>query len=79
MIAKLIVHDVDREHARRRMLRALEEFVIDGPATLLGFHRALLETPCFVDGGTCRGIVESEELARARAGARASCLIGERA
>jgi acetyl-CoA/propionyl-CoA/long-chain acyl-CoA carboxylase, biotin carboxylase, biotin carboxyl carrier protein len=64
MIAKLIVHDVDREHARRRMLRALEEFVIEGPATLLGFHRALLESPCFVDGATCRGIVESEELAQ---------------
>ncbi len=63
MIAKLIVHDVDREHARRRMLRALEEFVIEGPATLLGFHRALLETRCFVEGETCRGIVESEELA----------------
>src|SRR6186997_2241173 len=63
MIAKLIVHDVDREHARRRMLRALEEFVIDGPVTLLGFHRALLETPCFVEGGTCRGVVESESLA----------------
>ncbi|HEU4971739.1 MAG TPA: acetyl-CoA carboxylase biotin carboxylase subunit [Gaiellaceae bacterium] len=63
MIAKLIVHDVDREHARRRMLRALEEFVIDGPASLLGFHRALLETPCFVEGGTCRGVVESESLA----------------
>jgi acetyl-CoA/propionyl-CoA carboxylase biotin carboxyl carrier protein len=63
LIAKLIVHDVDREHARRRMLRALEEFVIEGPATLLGFHRALLETSCFVEGGTCRGIVESEELA----------------
>ena len=67
LIAKLVVHDVDREHARRRMLRALEEFVIAGPTNLLGFHRALLETPCFVAGGTCNGIVESDELAR-RAG-----------
>ena len=64
LIAKLIVHDVDREHARRRMLRALEEFVVDGPPNLLGFHRALLETPCFVAGDTCSGVVESEELAR---------------
>jgi acetyl-CoA/propionyl-CoA/long-chain acyl-CoA carboxylase, biotin carboxylase, biotin carboxyl carrier protein len=64
LIAKLVVHDVDRERARRRMLRALEEFVIDGPATLVGFHRALLETPCFVDGDTCRGVVDSEELAQ---------------
>jgi acetyl-CoA/propionyl-CoA carboxylase biotin carboxyl carrier protein len=46
------------------MLRALQEFVIEGPVTLLGFHRALLETPCFVEGGTCRGVVESEELAQ---------------
>jgi acetyl-CoA/propionyl-CoA carboxylase biotin carboxyl carrier protein len=67
LIAKLIVHDVDREHARRRMLRALEEFVIEGPKTLLGFHRALLATPCFVGGETCHGVVESAELAaRAR-------------
>jgi acetyl-CoA/propionyl-CoA carboxylase, biotin carboxylase, biotin carboxyl carrier protein len=64
LIAKLVVHDVDREHARRRMLRALEEFVIEGPPNLLGFHRALLETPCFVSGETCSGVVESEELAR---------------
>jgi acetyl-CoA/propionyl-CoA carboxylase, biotin carboxylase, biotin carboxyl carrier protein len=64
LLAKLVVHDVDRERARLRMLRALEEFVIEGPTTLIGFHRALLESPCFVDGGTCRGVVESEELAR---------------
>jgi len=64
LIAKLVVHDVDRERARRRMLRALSEFTIEGPPTLLGFHRALLEHPCFVAGTTCHGVVESEELAR---------------
>jgi len=64
MIAKLIVHGVDREHARRRMLRALGEFVIEGPTTLLGFHKALLAHDCFVRGETCHGLVESSELAR---------------
>jgi acetyl-CoA/propionyl-CoA carboxylase biotin carboxyl carrier protein len=63
MVAKLIVHDVDREHARRRMLRALEEFEIGGVTTLLGFHRALLSSPCFIEATTCKGLVESELLA----------------
>src|SRR5437764_4192378 len=64
LMAKLVVHGIDREHARRRMLRALSEFEIGGITTLLGFHRALLEHPCFVAGETCHGVVESEELAR---------------
>src|SRR5213596_2598083 len=59
LVAKLIVHGVDREHARRRMLRALGEFSIEGPKTLIGFHKALLSHPCFVAGETCEGIVES--------------------
>jgi acetyl-CoA/propionyl-CoA carboxylase biotin carboxyl carrier protein len=63
MVAKLIVHGVDREHARRRMLRALDEFWIEGPTTLIGFHKALLSHPCFVAAETCHGVVESEELA----------------
>ncbi|HUI36780.1 MAG TPA: acetyl-CoA carboxylase biotin carboxylase subunit, partial [Gaiellaceae bacterium] len=63
LVAKLIVHGVDREHARRRMLRALEEYEIGGITTLLGFHRALLEHECFVEGATCQGVVESQELA----------------
>jgi acetyl-CoA/propionyl-CoA carboxylase biotin carboxyl carrier protein len=63
MVAKLVVHGVDREHARRRMLRALAEFEVTGVKTLLGFHRALLEHPCFVEGATCHGVVESKELA----------------
>jgi len=64
MIAKLIVHDVDRDRAVARMLRALAEFRIEGTPTLLGFHRALLEHPCFRAGTTCAGVVESEELAK---------------
>ena len=64
LIAKLCVWDTDREHARLRMLRALEEFVVEGVSTLIGFHRALLSHACFVEGTTCAGLVESEELAR---------------
>jgi len=63
MIAKLIVHGVDREHARRRMLRALGEFQIEGPKTLIGFHKALLSSECFIRGETCHGLVESDALA----------------
>jgi acetyl-CoA/propionyl-CoA carboxylase, biotin carboxylase, biotin carboxyl carrier protein len=63
MIAKLIVHDTTRETARRRMLRALAEFEIGGVKSLLGFHQALLGHPCFIDGTTCHGLVESEQLA----------------
>jgi acetyl-CoA/propionyl-CoA carboxylase biotin carboxyl carrier protein len=62
MISKLIVHGVDREHARRRMLRALGEYVIEGPTTLIPFHTALLSHECFIRGETCAGIVESLDL-----------------
>jgi acetyl-CoA/propionyl-CoA carboxylase biotin carboxyl carrier protein len=54
------------------MLRALEDFTVAGPPTLLGFHRALLEHPCFVAGETCHGVVDSEGLA-----ARAAELAGQ--
>jgi acetyl-CoA/propionyl-CoA carboxylase, biotin carboxylase, biotin carboxyl carrier protein len=63
MIAKLVVHGADREHARRRMLRALDEFVIEGVKTLIGLHKALLTHPCFIEGETCHGLVESELMA----------------
>src|SRR4051794_36732043 len=63
LVAKLIVHGVDREHARNRMLRALDEYEIEGVTTLLGFHKALLSHPCFIEGETCHGLVESELLA----------------
>jgi acetyl-CoA/propionyl-CoA/long-chain acyl-CoA carboxylase, biotin carboxylase, biotin carboxyl carrier protein len=58
LVAKLVVWDRDRELARRRMLRALGEYAIEGVTTLVPFHRALLEHPCFVAGETCFGLVE---------------------
>jgi len=45
------------------MLRALSEYEIGGVKSLLGFHQALLSHPCFIDGETCHGLVESELLA----------------
>ena len=57
MIAKLIVWDADRETARRRMIRALDEYVIEGPVTLIPFHRWLFEQPEFIEGGTCHGLL----------------------
>src|SRR6187549_1793398 len=64
LVAKLCVWDTDRERARVRMLRALDEFEIEGVKTLVGFHKALLRRPCFAAGETCHGVVESKELAQ---------------
>ena len=63
MVAKLITWDVDRESARRRMLRALEEYVVEGPTTLIPFHIWLLNQQEFIDGGACHGAMKvmSEE------------------
>ena len=69
MIAKLIVWDEDREHARRRMLRALSEFEIGGVHSLIPIHRAILEHPEFVAGGTMHEFVEGGGYARTLEGA----------
>jgi acetyl-CoA/propionyl-CoA carboxylase biotin carboxyl carrier protein len=63
MVAKLITWDVDRESARKRMLRALEEYVVEGPTTLIPFHIWLLNQQEFIDGGACHGAMKvmSEE------------------
>jgi acetyl-CoA/propionyl-CoA carboxylase biotin carboxyl carrier protein len=47
LVAKLIVWGGDREHARRRMLRALREMEIEGVATTVPAHLAILEHPDF--------------------------------
>ncbi|TGN36495.1 ATP-grasp domain-containing protein, partial [Paracoccus liaowanqingii] len=47
MMAKLIVHGPDRATALARARRALREFRIEGVASVLPFHRAVLEAPEF--------------------------------
>ncbi len=48
LIAKLIVWGTDREDARRRTIRALQEMVVEGPATTIPADIAILEHPDFV-------------------------------
>jgi acetyl-CoA/propionyl-CoA carboxylase biotin carboxyl carrier protein len=50
LFAKLVVSGEDREAARRRMLRALDEFHVEGVPTTMPFHRWVLQTPDFRDG-----------------------------
>jgi len=61
MVAKLIVWDVDREHATRRMLRALDEYEIGGLTTLIPFHKALLASEQWIAGETCRDLMEDRD------------------
>ncbi|HET8592635.1 MAG TPA: biotin carboxylase N-terminal domain-containing protein, partial [Solirubrobacterales bacterium] len=67
MVAKLIVWDVDREHATRRMLRALGEFEIGGLTTLIPFHRALLATEQWARAETCRDLIADRDWLKATA------------
>jgi acetyl-CoA/propionyl-CoA carboxylase biotin carboxyl carrier protein len=58
MVAKLIVWDADRAQATKRMLRALDEYEIEGLKTLIPFHKALLQTEQWAKGETCRDLLE---------------------
>ena len=60
LIAKLCVWDSDRERARLRMLRALDELVVEGVPTLAPLHRLILRHPAFIAGETCAGLIEGE-------------------
>ena len=51
MLAKLIVWGKDRDEALRRSARALDEYNVEGLATVIPFHRHIVENPAFVGDG----------------------------
>ncbi|MFN5195004.1 MAG: acetyl-CoA carboxylase biotin carboxylase subunit, partial [Cyanobacteriota bacterium] len=60
LIGKLIVWGNDREHALRRLRRALSEYAITGVPTTIDFHLALLDRPEFQRGDVHTKFVEQE-------------------
>ncbi len=60
MIAKLITYGATRDEARTRMLRALDEYEIEGISTTIPFHRLMLADERFASGDYHTGTVENE-------------------
>jgi acetyl-CoA/propionyl-CoA carboxylase biotin carboxyl carrier protein len=48
MLAKLIVTGTTRAEALERSRRALDEFIVEGLATVIPFHRAVVSDPAFI-------------------------------
>jgi len=60
LLAKLIAYGADREEARRKLARALDEFVVEGVPTTIDFHRFAVAHPDFVAGNVSTVTVERE-------------------
>ena len=57
LLAKVIVHDIDRKHAIRRARRCLDEMVIEGIRTNIPFLRKIVNNPDFIRGDFDTGFV----------------------
>lgn len=59
LLAKLIVHGNDRDHAIARMRRALAEFRVEGIKTTIPFHKSVLDNAGFVSGDINTRFIET--------------------
>ncbi len=66
LLAKVIAYGRDRAESLARMKRLLAELTIEGVATTVPFHRALLEQPDFVAGDFDTEYVNNARLQTAR-------------
>jgi acetyl-CoA/propionyl-CoA carboxylase, biotin carboxylase, biotin carboxyl carrier protein len=76
LFAKLIVRGADRGDALRRLRRALAEFRVEGIATTLPFHRALLEDEVFISGNYTTGFA-AERIGSMKIEASSPARVGE--
>ena len=60
MIAKLITYGTNREDARAHMCTALDQFVIRGVSSNLGFLAALMRNKRFIDGNMTTNMIGEE-------------------
>jgi acetyl-CoA carboxylase biotin carboxylase subunit len=60
MIAKLIVRGHDRPEAIERMVRALDEYIIEGVKTTIPFHQRVMQNPTFRRGDFGTNFIEEE-------------------
>jgi len=67
LLAKLIVHEPSRAEAIRAMLRALDEYMIEGVATTIPFHKRLLKFGDFLHGQVHTKSVEEDFLQQEQA------------
>ncbi len=59
LVGKVICWGRDREEARRRMLRALNDYVITGIKTTIGFHKKILNNYNFISGKFNTSFIET--------------------
>jgi len=62
LLAKIISHGYNREEALNQMIRALDEFIIEGVPTTIPFHKQVLRDSAFVHGNFNTRFLENFEL-----------------
>lgn len=58
LVGKVICWGRDREEARKRMLRALNDYVVTGIKTTAGFHKKILNNANFISGNFNTSFIE---------------------
>ena len=62
MIGKLIVHGRNRDEAVAFLDQALDEYILEGPKTTIGFHQRLIRDARFVNNDYTTKFVDEEFL-----------------